>query len=73
MYEDAINYNKDKNGNIWSIDKFDWQINNFYHEERMNELGFDYDDRWDSLEYGFILFEESGTKFWSASRGCWQK
>lgn len=71
MYGGSVNHNKDKDGKIWSKDSYDWQINNYYHEATMKKLGLDYNDRWDSLEYGFILYKQQGVKPWSASAKCW--
>lgn len=71
MYEGATNENKRKDGTIWSIDSHDFQINNFYHEDAMTKLGLDYNDRWDALEYGFMLLKEQGTTPWKASKSCW--
>lgn len=71
MYGTAINHNLDKNGKIWSSDYGPLQINDYYHEDRMNKLELDIHNQWDSLEYGIMLFKEQGTKPWSASKKCW--
>jgi hypothetical protein len=73
LYGSAINYNYKKDGTLHSIDKGYLQINNLYHETRMNQLGLDWNDEWDSLEYGFMLMAEQGLEPWSASRFCWIK
>ena len=72
LYGDVVNYNRRADGTIWSIDKGYLQINNYYHEARMNHLGLDWDNEWDSLEYGFMLMAEQGLQPWSASRNCWK-
>jgi hypothetical protein len=73
MYGSAINYNYRKDGTLHSIDKGYLQINNLYHEARMNQLGLNWNDEWDSLEYGFMLMAEQGLQPWSASKSCWTK
>lgn len=73
MYEGAINYNKNADGTIWSQDLHDFQINDFFHKSRMESLGLNYYDRWDSLEYGFMLLAQDGVRHWKASRYCWSK
>jgi hypothetical protein len=73
LYGSAVNYNRRANGEVWSIDKGYLQINNFYHEARMTELGLDWNNEWDSLEYGFMLMAEQGLSPWSASKSCWSK
>ena len=73
MYGSAVNYNRLPDGTIWSEDRGPFQINNYFHKDAMSKLGLDYYDQWDSLEYGFILFSEQGSKPWEASRNCWSK
>lgn len=72
MYGGAENHNKDAQGNTWSVDKGYLQINDYYHRGPMLKLGLNIDDKWDSLEYGFILMKTQGLKPWSASKYCWQ-
>jgi hypothetical protein len=72
MYSEAVNHNRLSDGTIWSSDRFHFQINDYYHEATMKRLGLDYYNQWDSLEYGFILLKEQGTKPWKASQKCWQ-
>ena len=67
------NVNLDKNGIPWSIDHFDFQINDYYHESTMNKMGLSIHDRWDTLEYGFYLMKKQGLKPWKASIACWSK
>lgn len=71
LYGDAINHNLDKAGKVWSSDKGYLQINDYYHSGPMKELGLDINNKWDSLEYGFILMKAEGLKPWSASKFCW--
>lgn len=37
----------------------------------MNNLGLNYNDPDDSLEFGFILMSKNGLSDWNASRKCW--
>lgn len=69
----AINSNKDSKGKIWSIDYGAMQINNYFHFDTMNNLGLDYYDEYDSLEYGIRLYSIEGLKPWGASKQCWSK
>lgn len=68
MYDRATNVNK--NG---SIDIGFWQINNVYWEKQALSEGFDIKDKWQNLEYGFILLQRYGTSLWNASKPCWNK
>lgn len=67
------NKNYDKNGLWWSTDLGWWQINDFYHLASAKKLGFNINNEWDNLEYGFILLSQKGTAPWSASAYCWSK
>lgn len=60
-----------RNGVHWSTDVGPWQINDFYHKARMDSLGLNIYDKYDNLEFGFMLLREQGTKPWSASKHCW--
>lgn len=73
LYGQAVNYNRLPDGTVWSIDKGYLQINNYYHEARMNKLGWDWNNEFDSLEYGIMLMSESGLQPWSASSKCWSQ
>jgi hypothetical protein len=73
MYGKAINENIDSSGSVWSRDFGYFQVNDYYHESTMARLGLDIHDQWDSLEYGFMLLKEQGTKPWKASLPCWSK
>ena len=69
----AVNYNYDEDGVIWSEDRGLAQINNYFHQEIMMKLGLDYYDPIDNWQYTKILFKEQGTKPWKASQFCWEK
>lgn len=71
MYGNAENKNIDENGKVWSVDKGYLQVNSYYHTKPMQKLGLDINDKWDSLEYGFILMKNEGFGPWKASRKCW--
>lgn len=73
MYGEAINRNRLPDGTIWSSDFGPLQINDYYHEQTMKNLGLDIHNQYDSLEYGFMLFKSQGVEPWSASKGCWSK
>lgn len=69
--ETAYNANLTASSTIWSHDLGWWQINDYYHKSEALKRGFDITDKWDNLEYGFILMKEQGTNPWNASRHCW--
>ena len=73
LYGDAINHNLDKNGKIWSTDHSWLQINDYYHTKPMKDLGLDIENKWDALEYGFVLMKKEGLKPWKSSKACWSK
>jgi len=52
-------------------DSFLMQINSHFHADTMNEMGLNYDNPDDSLNYGLWLLKEQGTKPWNASKKCW--
>lgn len=62
---DAINYNK--NG---TIDRSYFQINSV-HQNEMERLGLNIKNKWDSLEFGFMLMAKQGLKPWYSSEHCW--
>ncbi len=66
----SINENK-KNGKVWSTDRGLLQINDFYHQNEADKMGFNLLNVDDSLEYGFVLFKKQGTKPWNPSKNCW--
>ena len=49
------------------------QINEFYHLERAERLGFNIYTAEGNVGYGRYLYEKEGTKPWSASKPCWGK
>ena len=67
----ATNENKDKNGKVWSVDYSYFQINDYFHKETMKSLGLEITNPWDNLEYGFMLIDKGGFRFWEASKKCW--
>jgi soluble lytic murein transglycosylase-like protein len=69
--KDAIGYNYRK-GELWSTDIGYWQINNYYHQARMTELGLNIYNTEDNIKFGFMLLSEQGTTPWKASEKCWQ-
>lgn len=72
--KDAIGYNYNKEGLIWSKDISYWQINNYWHEEDAKKLGYDINEWVEGLEYGFIILKRDGSiKHWRASVNCWDK
>lgn len=50
-----------------------FQINEKYHLKRAQKMGIDIYSVEGNMEYARILFEESGTQPWSASKPCWGK
>ena len=69
----AINKNIDSGGKNWSTDYSFFQINDYFHQGTMEKLGLDIENPWDNLEYGFMLINKGGFRFWKASSGCWDK
>lgn len=63
--------NYTKAGEHWSTDWGWWQINDYYNEAPAARRGFDIYDKWENLEWGFIMLKEQGTSPWNASKGCW--
>jgi hypothetical protein len=71
---DATGLNFEASSTIaWSKDIGFWQINDYYHKAEALKKGFDITDRWQNLEYGFILLKQRGTNPWRASKHCWEK
>lgn len=68
----ALNKNY-RNGEVWSTDWGYGQINDYYHQDSMAELGLDIYEPDDNLKYTFILLSTAGTTPWDASRHCWEK
>jgi len=73
MYGSAVNHNRLPDGTIWSSDFGPFQINDYFHEKTMTNLGLDIHNQFDSLEYGFILLSKQGVGPWYASKKCWSK
>lgn len=65
--------NYTKAGEWWSTDWGWWQINDYYNEAPALRRGYDIFDKWQNLEFGFIMLKEQGTGPWSASKACWSK
>lgn len=49
------------------------QINEFYHLDRSEKLGFNIHTVEGNLGYARLLYEKEGTKPWKASKACWSK
>tara|TARA_R110000868_G_scaffold160342_1_gene389796 strand:- start:2635 stop:3141 length:507 start_codon:yes stop_codon:yes gene_type:complete len=47
------------------------QINKRYHEKHAKRLGLNLEDIKDNITFAKILFDQSGTTPWSASKKCW--
>ena len=60
-----------KGGEYWSSDFGYWQLNDYYWEEKMSEMGWDIKNPIDNLEAGFWLRSRYGVAPWQASRHCW--
>ena len=68
----------DKNGNVLkgvanSFDRGVMQINEIYHKERSENLGYDINELSGNVAYARHLFEKEGLKPWSSSATCWKK
>lgn len=50
-----------------------YQINTKFHLERAEELGIDIFTEEGNTKYARILYRESGTQSWIASRACWDR
>lgn len=70
MYGSAVNINRLPDGTPWSEDRGPFQINDYYHKATMENLGLNYYDQYDSLEYGFMLLSSQGVGPWYASSKC---
>ena len=70
MYGSAVNINRLPDGTPWSEDRGPFQINDYYHKATMENLGLNYYDQYDSLEYGFMLLSSQGVGPWYASYKC---
>jgi len=68
----------DKNGDVLRgeknrLDRGVMQINEFYHSESSDKLGFDIMTIEGNTAYARYLFEKFGVKPWSSSSKCWAK
>jgi hypothetical protein len=55
----------------WSSDWGWFQVNDYYHREDAKKAGYDFiNNKWDNLEYGFILLSKQGRAPWKASSAC---
>lgn len=60
-------------GEINNLDVGAFQINEKYHLERSQELGFDIETTDGNIEYAMWLMKKEGTKPWIWSKPCWSK
>jgi hypothetical protein len=66
MYPDVNHVNKNGTKDVGYF-----QINTVHWQRALN-LGYDVvNDKWDNLEFGFLLLKEQGTRPWNASKSCW--
>ena len=49
------------------------QINEYYHAEKAEELGFDLKTLEGNMAYAKYLYEKEGSKPWNSSSKCWKK
>lgn len=66
------------NGNVLRgeenpLDKGVMQINEYYHGEDANRLGYDIKTLEGNTAYARFLFEKYGVKPWMSSSSCWNK
>jgi hypothetical protein len=47
------------------------QVNEYYHGEKAEDLGFDLETVNGNLAYAKYLYDKEGTKPWNASKKCW--
>lgn len=69
-----IQFNEDGSvlrGQVTPADVGVMQINEGYHLETSQELGYDIHTLEGNLEYARYLYEKKGVQPWSASRRCW--
>lgn len=67
-------YNEDGGiirGKVNPADVGVFQINEKYHLERSQTLGFDIYQTADNIEYAMWLMKKEGTRHWNWSRPCW--
>lgn len=68
----------DKNGGVLrgeqnNLDRGVMQINEFYHNDNSEKLGFNILTLEGNTAYGRYLFEKYGVKPWQSSAKCWGK
>lgn len=68
----------DEEGNVLrgeqnTLDRGVMQINEFYHNENSEKLGYDIMTLKGNTSYARALFEKYGVKPWSSSYKCWGK
>ena len=49
------------------------QINEYYHGDTAEKLGYNLHRLMDNLAYAKNLYEREGVRPWQASRNCWAK
>ena len=69
-------YNKDGvvlRGVVNDLDRGVMQINEYYHNDTSDKLGYDILTIEGNTAYARALFEKSGVKPWASSSRCWAK
>jgi hypothetical protein len=66
----------DKDGQVLrgKVNKSDlglMQVNEYYHGEKADDLGFDLTTVNGNLAYGKYLYDKEGTTPWNSSKKCW--
>jgi len=56
-----------------NLDRGVMQINEFYHDENSDKLGYDILTLEGNTSYARYLFEKYGVKPWASSSKCWSK
>lgn len=60
-------------GKINSDDLGLMQINEYYHANKAEELGFDLETLEGNMAYAKYLYEREGTRPWNSSSKCWKQ
>lgn len=60
-------------GKVDSADTGVMQINKRYHGTTAAELGLNLENIYDNMAYARYLYENQGTRPWSASAPCWDR
>lgn len=50
-----------------------FQINSYYHGDRVKKLGLNLLNPIHNMKYALILYKEQGTSPWNSSKKCWSK